>query len=142
PKCVWCKAKASETCCAPSIRFSQDFPTWPLFRWPPSLLAAGGRPSSICGVKKLAPPADKIRSTDMNADETEVYDFLKGYPGVFVSVTEISRRMGARRKFDQDRTWARPILRRMELDGTLESNDLGEYRIKKKANETTSFKKA
>ena len=30
----------------------------------------------------------------------------------------------------------------MELDGTLESNDLGEYRIKKKANETTSFKKA
>ena len=78
----------------------------------------------------------------MNADETEVYDFLKGYPGVFVSVTEVSRRMGARRKFDQDRTWARPILRRMELDGTLESNDLGEYRIKKKANETTSFKKA
>ena len=78
----------------------------------------------------------------MNADETEVYDFLKGYPGVFVSVTEISRRVGARRKFDQDRTWARPILRRMELDGVLESNDLGEYRIKKKPNETTSFKKA
>jgi hypothetical protein len=78
----------------------------------------------------------------MNADETEVYEFLRGYPGVFVSVTEISRRMGARRKFDQDRTWARPILRRMELDGLLDSNEVGEYRLKQKPSETTSFKKA
>ena len=78
----------------------------------------------------------------MNADETAVYEFLRDYPGVFVSVTEISRRMGARRKFDQDRTWARPILRRMELDGLLESNQVGEYRRKLKPNETTSFKKA
>jgi len=78
----------------------------------------------------------------MNADETAVYEFLRDYPGVFVSVTEISRRMGARRKFDQDRAWARPILRRMELDGLLESNSVGEYRRKLKPNETTSFKKA
>jgi len=78
----------------------------------------------------------------MNADETAVYEFLRGYPGVFVSVTEISRRMGARRKFDQDRTWARPILRRMELDGLLESNEIGEYRVKLRPNETTSFRKA
>jgi len=78
----------------------------------------------------------------MNADETAIYKFLQGYPGVFVSVTEISRRMGARRKFDQDRTWARPILRRMDLDGVLESNEVGEYRLKKNPNQTTTFKKA
>jgi len=78
----------------------------------------------------------------MNADETAIYKFLQGYPGVFVSVTEISRRMGARRKFDQDRTWARPILRRMDLDGLLESNEVGEYRLKKKTGTTTTFKKA
>jgi len=78
----------------------------------------------------------------MNADETAIYKFLQGYPGVFVSVTEISRRMGARRKFDQDRTWARPILRRMDLDGLLESNEVGEYRLKKIPNQTTTFKKA
>ena len=78
----------------------------------------------------------------MNADETEVYEFLKEYPGVFVSVTEISRRLGARRRFEEDRTWARPILRRMELDGLLESNEVGEYRRKLKPHETTTFKKA
>jgi hypothetical protein len=78
----------------------------------------------------------------MNADETAVYEFLKGYPGMFVSVTEISRRLGARRKFDQDRTWARPILRRMELDGSVEANEVGEYRVKPKPNETTTFRKA
>jgi len=78
----------------------------------------------------------------MNADETAIHEFLKGYPGIFVSCTEISRRMGARRKFDQDRTWARPILRRMELDGYLESNEMGEYRLKSKPGGTTSFIKA
>src|SRR5947207_2688567 len=50
--------------------------------------------------------------------------------------------MGARHKFDQDRTWARPILRRMELDGYLESNEMGEYRLKSKPGGTTSFIKA
>src|SRR4051812_43688453 len=78
----------------------------------------------------------------MNADETAVFKFLQGYPGVFVSVSEISRRMGARRKFDEDRTWARPILRRMDLDGLLEGNEVGEYRLKIKPNDTTRFKKA
>lgn len=78
----------------------------------------------------------------MNAEQTSVQDFLRGYPGIFVSVTEISRRLGARRKFQEDRTWARPILRRMEMDGTLESNECGEYRLKAQGDETTSFKKA
>lgn len=78
----------------------------------------------------------------MNADEKAVYEFLKDYPGIFVSVTEISRRLGARRKFLKDRTWARPLLRRMELDGILEANDCGEYRLKVNANETTLFKQA
>src|SRR5437667_1920095 len=80
----------------------------------------------------------------MNADESAVYEFLKDYPGVFVSVTEISRRLArlARRKYEEDRTWARPILRRMELDGLLETNQVGEYRRILKPHETTTFKKA
>src|SRR3954468_16213143 len=78
----------------------------------------------------------------MNADETAIHEFLKGYPGIFVSVTEISRRMGARRKFDQDRAWARPILRRMEMDGVLESNQVGTYRSTLNHTETTRYKKA
>src|SRR5437588_4625554 len=78
----------------------------------------------------------------MNADESAVQQFLKRYPGIFASVTEISRRLGAPRKFQEDRTWARPILRRMEMDGVLESNECGEYRLKAKEDETTSFKVA
>jgi hypothetical protein len=79
----------------------------------------------------------------MNADEREIYDFLKtSPPNVFVSVMEISKKLGHRKRFDMDRTWARPFLRRMELDGILESNPFGEYRIKRKEGETTSFKQA
>lgn len=70
-----------------------------------------------------------------------VYDFLKRFPGTFVSVTEISRRLGARRKFQKDRAWSRPILRRMEMDGKLESNQCAEYRLKEQS-EGATFKKA
>lgn len=78
----------------------------------------------------------------MNADETEIHEFLKTFPNLFVSVMEISKRLGSRKRFDQDRTWARPILRRMELDGILESNPFGEYRLKATPEEATTFKKA
>ena len=66
----------------------------------------------------------------MNADETEVYQFLKQFPHLFISVMEISKRVGNRRRYLHDRGWARPILRRMELDGIVESNPSGEYRLK------------
>jgi hypothetical protein len=65
----------------------------------------------------------------MNADEMEVFEFLKRYPHVYVSVVEISKNVGDRRKFLEDRVWTRPILRRMELDGIVEANPSGEYRI-------------
>jgi hypothetical protein len=78
----------------------------------------------------------------MNADELAIYEFLKDYPGVYVSVTEISRRLGARHKFQKDRNCARPLLRRMEVDGIVEGNPTGEYRIKVKENQPTSFKSA
>ena len=78
----------------------------------------------------------------MNADETEIHDFLKTFPNLFVSVMEISKRLGTRKRFESDRTWARPLLRRMEMDGILESNPFGEYRLKATHEETTSFRKA
>ncbi len=78
----------------------------------------------------------------MNAEETEIYDFLKQYPSVYVSVIEISKSVGARRNFLMDKTWARPILRRMEMEGHLESNPSGEYRLKDAGSNTTTFLKA
>ncbi len=77
----------------------------------------------------------------MNADEQTVCEFLKQYPGTYVSVTDISRRLGKHQKFKKDRAWSRPILRRMELDGLVESNACGEYRLKDVAS-GTSFRNA
>jgi hypothetical protein len=78
----------------------------------------------------------------MNEQETELYDFLKRSRQHFVSVVEISKNCGSRKLFLEDRNWARPILRRLELDGYLESNPFGEYRIKHRPQDTTSFKQA
>lgn len=78
----------------------------------------------------------------MNADELEIYDFLKGFPNTFVSVTEISKKLGKGRKFDLDRTWARPMLRRMEMDGILEVNPFGEYRVRAVEPSEVDFKDA
>lgn len=78
----------------------------------------------------------------MNADETQIYEFLKESPSAFVSVTEISKRLARGRKFDEDRNWARPLLRRMEMDGLLESNPFGEYRIPLTNARTVDFKQA
>jgi hypothetical protein len=65
----------------------------------------------------------------MNADEQEIYDFLNENPETFVSATEVSKKLGKGRRSNKDKMWARPILRRMEMDGVLETNECGEYRI-------------
>ena len=78
----------------------------------------------------------------MNADEKEIYQFLDNYGETFVSVNEISKRLGIRRRYEMDRIWARPILRRMEMDRLVESNPFGEYRIFRRENEPDHFKKA
>ena len=75
----------------------------------------------------------------MNADETEIYDFLKQFPNLFVSAMEVSKRVGHKRRYLQDRNWARPLLRRMELDGILEANHSGEYRLKVGVGEPPPF---
>lgn len=66
----------------------------------------------------------------MNAEETQIYEFLKTRNGNFVSVNDISRFLGHGRRYQQDRNWARPVLRRMEVDGIVEANPYGEYRVK------------
>ena len=69
----------------------------------------------------------------MNTEENEIYEFLKTRGSNFVSVVDISQALSRGRRFKDDRNWARPILRRMEIDGILESNPYGEYRLKEEA---------
>jgi hypothetical protein len=78
----------------------------------------------------------------MNAIEKEIYDLLCRFPKAYLSATEISRSVGNRKWFNADRNWAKPILRRLELDGWLESNGFGEYRLKRLMDSTTSFRRA
>lgn len=78
----------------------------------------------------------------MNSIEKEIYDLLCRFPKAYLSATEISRSVGNRKWFNADRNWAKPILRRLELDGWLESNGFGEYRLKRLMESTTSFRRA
>ena len=91
--------------------------------------------------------AKAVRNLDtltlfMSNDELEVYEFLKRYPHQYVPVRDISRSVGSRRAYNEDRNSSLAVLRRMELDGWVEANSYGEYRLKRRPDETTSFKKA
>ena len=77
-----------------------------------------------------------------NPEQIEIYDFLRKFPNLFVSVSEISKHVGNRKRFTEDRNWARPTLRRMEMEGWLESNSFAEYRVKRRPEDTALFMKA
>ena len=65
----------------------------------------------------------------MQADEKAIVDYLKGWPNTYVSGKEIARKV-SRKKYDEDRGWARPILARMVNMGTIETDHFGHYRLK------------
>jgi len=66
----------------------------------------------------------------MDADEREVYYFLKPYRKEFLSAKEICRRAAGKRRYREDELWAIPPLMRMVERGILETEPSGGYRIK------------
>jgi len=66
----------------------------------------------------------------MDSDEREVFYFLKTWGNEFVSMREICRRAGGKKRFHEEPEWAKPVLLRMEERGILESNATGHFRIK------------
>jgi hypothetical protein len=66
----------------------------------------------------------------MNADEVRIIGFLNEFPDEYVSVIDVSRKLGKGRRYKEDRTWAAPIMRRMEMDGLLETNNVGDFRVR------------
>ena len=66
----------------------------------------------------------------MDADEREVFQYLKSYGGLFIAAREICRRAGGKRRYYEDPEWAKPVLLRMQERGILESNSMGRFRIK------------
>ncbi|HMJ64570.1 MAG TPA: hypothetical protein VK615_04400 [Candidatus Binatia bacterium] len=65
----------------------------------------------------------------MSYDEYEILEFLKKFEKVFVSPVEIAKRVGGRQRFHENRDWARPILYRLFVEGLLEADEYGHYRL-------------
>jgi hypothetical protein len=66
----------------------------------------------------------------MDADEWAIYYYLKRQRGQFVSVRDVGRGAGSRRRSHGLPDWALPVLGRMVERGILEADPAGQYRIK------------
>ena len=66
----------------------------------------------------------------MDADEREIFEYLKTYGEDWVAAREICRRAGGRRRYAEDNNWAKPVLLRMKDQHILEADLAGRYRIK------------
>ena len=65
----------------------------------------------------------------MDADQTEICQFLKSFQDQFVSGKEICRRAGGKWRFREEPTWALPILRRMLESRVVETDIDGRFRL-------------
>ncbi len=66
----------------------------------------------------------------MDADEREIYYYLKSQKRSFVPSRDIARRVGGKRRVRYNPDWAAPVLFRMVERGILERNESDSYRIK------------
>ncbi len=66
----------------------------------------------------------------MNADERDIFQFLKTWGVKFVGAAEIARRAGSKQRYYKEPDWAKPVLLQMAERGILESDAHGRYRIK------------
>ncbi len=65
----------------------------------------------------------------MDADEKEIYRYLKTQPGVFVTWQVISRHAGGRSRFQESPDWARAVLMRMAERNILQKDTTGAYQL-------------
>ena len=77
----------------------------------------------------------------MGTDEIQVFEFLKASPNFAASAREIARRVGGRKRLQNDPDWIRPVLRRLMMDEVVDTDDSGQYRLKVRgANKTVPQK--
>jgi hypothetical protein len=76
----------------------------------------------------------------MDADEREIYYFLKFRTRQFAPAREISLRAGAKRRFRSEPEWAKPALLRLVERDVLEADGEGRYRLKPMPKQDTTGK--
>ena len=77
----------------------------------------------------------------MDADQTEICQFLKSFQDQFVSGKEICRRAGGKWRFREEPAWALPILRRMLESRLVETDIDGRFRLTQQSVSTDTTKK-
>jgi len=77
----------------------------------------------------------------MNAEERDIYYYLKARRREFIGIREISRRTGGKRKSRVNPDWARPVLMGMAERGILESDGEERYRLKPMVQQETKGKR-
>lgn len=65
----------------------------------------------------------------MEADEKQIYLYLKSLPGQFISGREIARRASGKSRYRDEPDWAAPVLKEMVETGKLEKDPTGHYRL-------------
>ncbi len=63
-----------------------------------------------------------------SADELEILNYLQSWNGKFVSLGEICRCAGGRRKFQEQPSWAKGLMPRLVDSGQVAVNENGHYR--------------
>ena len=64
----------------------------------------------------------------LSSDELEILDYLKSWDGKFVTMMEICRCAGGRKKYREDANWAKCMMSRLVDAKMVEVNDRGHYR--------------
>src|SRR3974390_2057690 len=77
----------------------------------------------------------------MDADERDICNYLKSWPGQFVSGREIARRASGKFRFRQDPDWASVAIGRLVERNIIESDSTGHYRLIRKALKDNKSKK-
>ncbi len=66
----------------------------------------------------------------MDADEREIFNYLKTWGKDYVGLREICRRAGSKKRFHEDPEWGKPVLIIMKERGIIEVDAMGRYRVK------------
>jgi hypothetical protein len=77
----------------------------------------------------------------MDADEREVYYYVKSRRPQCVAERDIGRHVGGKRKFRYNPEWTKPVLLRMIERGILAVNADGSYRLKPMPQKETNGKR-
>jgi hypothetical protein len=68
-------------------------------------------------------------SNEFGPDKKAIMEYLKLWPTTFISGREIARKVGGKKRYAEDRSWAVPVLMHLVEQGLIETDSMGGYRL-------------